>query len=474
MHIIPSGLLLLSSVIRLVLRKLQRKALVEGRVEGNVQHLVCPVIRDRAAHDLLRVHLHALRRRRDVQDAYPRKVHTERIVKLAFGDEGAVMVIKLDEGGRMLLDRYSVIGVQLPRRLAVCTGGNDELEVRLPQLLGGHGALLTERQDDTALDMYGDIGIVDIESFVLALTIERLEREEVVEDVLGEVSGDGGSVFVGNGRDKDGVAVEELEVDGEGVVVLWVLVPERVEDGGAVNVGLVEGGVDVVRQTVTVINLRIELGEQEEIRVLTECPRPCERHRRRRANGRIPEGNRHLGCAGMQCESWSNLHFQWSTYVTHEGVERAQRCPTCTKRLSRVVTYSPHASHQFLCPIHLVPCSSSQSLTKPADISTNHGNMVDTGMSENTSDRVPVMGPITQVVTEPLADLGASTGESRTGDDEGPFAWSTALHGFLGRGGHHRAIQIVFGTQCEMLAEQDSNGQIERTGIVFDETIRVQ
>ena len=48
-----------------------------------------------------------------------------------------------------------------------------------------------------------------------ALTLQGSEGFEVVEDIFGEVSGDGGGVLVRNGRNEDAVAEEELEVDRE-------------------------------------------------------------------------------------------------------------------------------------------------------------------------------------------------------------------------------------------------------------------
>ena len=53
-------------------------------------------------------------------------------------------------------------------------------------------------------------------------------------------------------RDEDRRAEEELQVDVEGVVVLRVLVEEGVQDGSAINGGLVERGVEVVNKAVPV------------------------------------------------------------------------------------------------------------------------------------------------------------------------------------------------------------------------------
>ena len=101
--------------------------------------------------------------------------------------------------------------------------------------------------------MHRDSGIINvIEGDVLALALQWFKSEEVVEDVLGEVGGDGSDVLVRNWRDKDRIAVEELKVNGESVVILRILVPERVEDRRAVGICLVEGSVDIIHETVTV------------------------------------------------------------------------------------------------------------------------------------------------------------------------------------------------------------------------------
>ena len=71
-------------------------------------------------------------------------------------------------------------------------------------------------------------------------------------DVGGEVDRDGRRVLFGHGRDEDGRAEEELQIDVEGVIVLRVLVKEGVQDGCAIDGGLVERGVEVVDKAVPV------------------------------------------------------------------------------------------------------------------------------------------------------------------------------------------------------------------------------
>lgn len=95
----------------------------------------------------------------------------------------------------------------------------------------------------------GDIGQADRR----ALPLNGCIGEEVVEDVFRKVDIDGGGAGLVNRRDKDRVAVEKLEVDGEGVGIVGILVEERVQDGGAVLVRGVEGGVDVIKEFVSAV-----------------------------------------------------------------------------------------------------------------------------------------------------------------------------------------------------------------------------
>lgn len=129
------------------------------------------------------------------------------------------------------------------------------------------------------------------------------------------------------------------------------------------------------------------------------------------------------------------------TYITHERIESAQRCPTGTKCLGRVVAFV-HAR------ITLVAIFSRTfailTLTETTDIGADHRNMIDACEAQNTGDRVSVVGPDTQVITEPLADFCTSTCKSGASNDESTSTWATAFHGFLGGGRNHGAVQIVY------------------------------
>lgn len=193
------------------LRELYSKALGECGIEGNVQDLVRRIIRERAVHDLLRVDTDTRRRIGDVQETHTGELDTESVAKVARDGELAVCIGELDERRGLWCDRDAVISVELTGGSAVGTGCDNELEVSRSESLCGHRNLLPQREDSTTLDVNRNGCEVDVvEGYVDALALEGREREEVVEDVLGEVGRDGCRVLVGHGGDKDGVAVEEL------------------------------------------------------------------------------------------------------------------------------------------------------------------------------------------------------------------------------------------------------------------------
>ena len=141
--------------------------------------------------------------------------------------------------------------------MAVRARSDDKLEVDLPEISDGHCTLLTKRKDNTTLDVKRDAGEVDVlEGNSGTLTLERCQGREVVEGILGEVCADGGRVLLGDGGDKDGGAVEELEIDREGVGVLRVSIPQGAQERAAVLGASMEASVEVVEQSVTGENSR--------------------------------------------------------------------------------------------------------------------------------------------------------------------------------------------------------------------------
>ena len=106
------------------------------------------------------------------------------------------------------------------------------------------------------------------------------------------------------------------------------------------------------------------------------------------------------------------------TYVSHEGVESTQHGPTGTQSLGSVTAES-------------------------TDICTDHGDLEDRSHGEDTRDTVTVVLPVTEVVTEPLANLRTSAGEGRTSDDKGAAARATRQHCVVGGSRHHGSVQVV-------------------------------
>ena len=82
-----------------------------------------------------------------------------------------------------------------------------------------------------------------------------------------------------------------------------------------------------------------------------------------------------------------------SSYVSHEWVEGSKGRPSRAESFGRVST-------------------------ETTDVRPNHGHLVYAGETEDAGDGVPVMFPQTEVVPQPLADVLASTGKRRAGDDE--------------------------------------------------------
>jgi len=99
--------------------------------------------------------------------------------------------------------------------------------------------------------MHGDLGKVDvIESDEGTSALDGREAEEVVEDVSWEINGDACRIVLGDWRNQDAVTEEELVIDGECIAVLWVLEPERVENGGTIDMSLMERSVEIIEKTI--------------------------------------------------------------------------------------------------------------------------------------------------------------------------------------------------------------------------------
>jgi len=58
-------------------------------------------------------------------------------------------------------------------------------------------------------------------------------------------------------------------------------------------------------------------------------------------------------------------------------------------------------------------------LTKPADVTSDHGHLEQGRHAQHACDGYPVVVPGAQIVAKPFPDLVSGTRERRTGDDEG-------------------------------------------------------
>ena len=81
------------------------------------------------------------------------------------------------------------------------------------------------------------------------------------------------------------------------------------------------------------------------------------------------------------------------TYVTRELVEGPEGRSSCAKSFSHILGVA-------------------------TDVCSNHGYLVHASETENARDGVPPVFPQTEVVSQPLANMFASTSKRRTGDNE--------------------------------------------------------
>jgi len=165
--------------------------------------------------------------------------------------ERAVVVGESDHRSGRLLDAVTVIEVQRASSLVRSVRRDPQHKVLLPQLGSRVCGFSAQRQDGSAADVEGDgvetdVGQVDHAS----VSLDALAGPVVVEDFVGEVDGYGGGVLFQHGRDEDGVAVEELVFDCEGVGVGGVVEPQGVQAGLSGGGLAVEGSVKVVEQPV--------------------------------------------------------------------------------------------------------------------------------------------------------------------------------------------------------------------------------
>lgn len=142
--------------------------------------------------------------------------------------------------------RFAIIEVQRTLSLAVKARGDDEVEALLAQRSSGVGAFDALGVDDATLVVHLDVGEFNFSRLVLGTSADGLASGPLVEDIIGQVVLELGAVLLGNGAYKDTISVEELEIDGVGVLIVGVVEEQRVESRGTSLVLLVDGGVDVI------------------------------------------------------------------------------------------------------------------------------------------------------------------------------------------------------------------------------------
>ena len=154
------------------------------------------------------------------------------VTKLTAHAECAIVVRKRDHGHGRLLNAITIIEVQRSLSLIRRIGRDPQYEILLPELRGCVCRFGAERQDGSAADVQGngvDTDVCEVDHG--AVTLDALAGPVVVEDFIGQVDGHGGRVFFQYRRDENGVAVEELVLDGEGVGVRGVVEPQGVQTG---------------------------------------------------------------------------------------------------------------------------------------------------------------------------------------------------------------------------------------------------
>lgn len=175
------------------------------------------------------------------------------------------------------------------------------------------------------------------------------ECVKVVEGVARDVDGNGCRVVFGDRGDEDGVAVEELVVDGECIRVLGVFKPQRVENGRSIKVSLVESGVKVVDESITITRLAVIEWET----IWKNIPN-------------INGGSCSLSNSGPDVELLANRIFtvvlkvdeilvntsasrcykRNIANISHEWLEGSQHSPSRTKIFSCISTYTASEFHK--------------------------------------------------------------------------------------------------------------------------------
>ena len=307
------------------------------------------------------------------------------VAEVAVHGQRAVRVVReRDVRGARLRDGVAVVEVQLAARRAVPAHGDEKHKVLRAEAGGRVGARDAHGHDGAAAHVQRDVGEGLVgEGDVGAGAAELGVGPQVEEDVVGEVGGDRGAVFVRDGADEYGRAEEVLQVDAEGVGVGRVEVEERAEQGRAVDRLPPEGGVDVVEELVADTDgLAGRDGD---------------------GGGPAVELLRRGVVGGVVAVEWG---------------KGAQHGPARTELLRRVGRVAAH-------------------------VRPDHRHLVDGRHAQQRRDREPVMQPVGEVVTEPLAYFGARAGEGAACNDDGPPGRAAGQHCVAAVGRHHGPEEVV-------------------------------
>ena len=185
------------------------------------------------------------------EESNGRDLNTECVVERSIDGQSSIDVLERHLSACRWVDRNAVVHVERTSGLSVSTNGHEDLKVSLAQSRRRHRTRSPQREDRSSTDVNGDLRKVDvIERDVLTLTLDFVVGLEIVEVLLREVRSDRGHVLLGNGRNENGITEEELEIDAICSGVLGEYVPEGMENGCTVKVGLVERSEEVIQESV--------------------------------------------------------------------------------------------------------------------------------------------------------------------------------------------------------------------------------
>ena len=201
---------------------------------------------------LLVVDQDSLRSLLHTEKSNDRDLYTERVPKRSIGGESPVGVPERDLSACLWVDRNTIVHIKRTGSSAVSTDGHEDLKVGLAQGGRRHSARSPERENRPSTDVHGDFCVVDVlQGNVLALTFSLVISLEIVEGLFREVCSDGSGVLLADGRDENGIAEEELEIDAVCSRVLGEYVPEGVQDRCTVEVSFVESSEEVIQESVS-------------------------------------------------------------------------------------------------------------------------------------------------------------------------------------------------------------------------------